>query len=674
MQDDQQKPAEWRPAASVSAAPRPGPPLPAKKDSPPTAPGGRISGLWRTPSRLLVVVQGLAVLATALICWYLMECGVPPPGSVSVLNGFWGVFFGVVGAILTFLAPPSLRSLLLACWLCLWFTTGLAQLRASAITDGIVLGGIIPYSDGNNFIREASRLIGGGNLSEWGSRRPLADCYLAGLLYLTGGRLAASLFLAGSLSAVAISVAAAQVRKAMGTVAAVIWIWLMLAFCRRFIGETLSEQAGIPFGALGAALLLRGFGRGSVFCLLGGFLVLSLGLNARAGAFFILATLTLAVALRWRKSRAVRITLAAAACGLLGFVLNFAFLKLVGSHQGHLMSNYEPTLYGTVFGGGWHQAANDIPNFNSMSESAQAAEIHRRVLEAIKAHPDIVWQSICHTWTDFFTRTKAALGPFSFFRDPLTENVLLVSSGIGLLLALVMWNPLSPLIVATVAGILLSVPFAPTPDADRMRAYAATMSMMFLLPCFALTGWRDWLRRISPNVVGLGSQELLSEEQPQGHSLWLGCCVAPYLLIMIALPLAARFIAPLSPVIQSRVVEGDLVLTVDLRRASWIELGPPGSVTTNDPQRIPVDRFKNNIFGTFRAFYPNQSEFLDRIARPGVAIISPAGTELAFVVAEVKDLKGPDSKIVLRGRRHEAETYYSPSFLENALRLSAPPQ
>ena len=463
-----------------------------------TAPGGTSLSFWPTASRRTLAIQAVFILGTAFVCWHLMERGVAPPEKVSILNGFWGVFLGVTVAIATLVAPASQRTCLLGCWLCLWFTAGLAQLRASAITDGIVLGGFIPYSDGNNFLREASRLIGGGDLSEWGSRRPLADSYLAGLFYLCGGRLVASLFLAGILNAVAISLAAAQVRKTMGTVAAAVWIWLLLAYCRRFIGETLSEQAGISFGALGAALLLRAFAADSLVCLLGGCLTLSLALNARAGAFFVLPTLVVAVAWRWRKSHVTRITLGAAAGGLLAFFLSFAFLKLAGPRQGRLMSNFHDSLYGTVFGGGWQRAATDIPNFKEMSASAQAAEIDRRVIDALKAHPALIWQSASHTWTDFFTRSKAALGPYSFFRDPLTENILLVFSGLGILLALTLWNPLSPLIIATGAGIVLSVPFAPTPDADRMRAYAATMAIMFLLPCFALSGWRDWARRISP--------------------------------------------------------------------------------------------------------------------------------------------------------------------------------
>ena len=671
MQGDQPKAAELRAATTGGASYGSIPKLSDILGLFKTAPHGPAGRAWAVPGRPLLATQVLALLGTAFVCWYLVERGLPPPGRVSVLNGFWGVFLGVSGSILAFLAPASLRTLLLGCWLTLWFTAGFAQLRASAITDGIVLGGIIPYSDGNNFIREAFRLIGGGNLSDWGSRRPLADSYLAGLFYLTNGRLAASLFLAGVLNAVALSLAAAQVRKTMGAVAAVVWVWLMLAYCRRFIGETLSEQAGISFGALGAAFLLRAFAGDSLFCLLGGFFTLSLALNARAGAFFVLATMTLAVALRWRRSRVVRVTLGAAACALLAFLLNFGLLELTGSRHGHLMSNFAPTLYGTVFGGGWQRAASDIPNFNRMSESDQNAEIHRRVLNAIEAHPGIVWRSIVHTWSDFFLRSKAALGPFSFFRDPLTEDILLIVSGVGLLFALAMWNPLSPLIVATAVGIFLSIPFAPTPDADRMRAYAATMAMMFLLPCFALSGWRDWLRRISPKVVGPGSHELLSERNPLGNSLWLGCCAVPYLLIMLAIPLFARFIAPLSPVIRSKVVGPDVELTIDLKRAAWIELGPTGAPTGGDPRYIPAAFFQTSIFGTFRAFYPNQTAFLDSIARPGIVIISPAGTEYAFVVGEAKDLKGPTSEAIIRGRRFESDSYYSPSFVENTVEHSA---
>ena len=140
---------------------------------------------------------------------------------------------------------------------------------------------------------------------------------------------------------------------------------------------------------------------------------------------------------------------------------------------------------------------------------------------------------------------------------------------------------------------------------------------------------------------------------------------------MLVLPLIARFLAPLTPVIESRDVGADVELTIDLGRASWIELVAPDSKSGTDPRFVSASLFQNNIYGTFRSFYPGQSEFLDRIARPGIALVSPGGTELAFVVADVRDLKGPASKVVLRGRRHESESYYSPCFVENAVELPA---
>lgn len=611
----------------------------------------------------------LVAVAAAAGCLSLYAHGINIPARFSLLNGPTGVAVGVAGVALALAAAPRFRSCLLISWLCLWFTTGLAELRSSAITDGIVLGGIIPYSDANNFLREASRLIEGHNLSEWGSRRPLSDTYLAGHLYMAGDHVTLALVLAGAFSAAAIGLAAIEVRKSMGFIAATLWTWLMLVYCRRYLGEMLSEHAGVAFGAMGAALLVRAFAANSSRCLWAGLFILSIALNARAGALIILPALVAAVTWRWCSTGRVRVLILATVSVAAAFAMSFFILKLVGAREGRLMANYHDHMYGIVFGGDWHQAAADIPNYNKMSDAARAAEVDRRILAAVRARPLLIWRGAERNWADFFTRSKAALGPFSFFRHPNTEYVLLALSGIGLLSSFAFCRRLSPLILATGVGILLSVPFVPTPDADRMRAYAATMPLMFLIPAFALVAWRDWIERFAPRMFSSGRSGLRAPIDADSDPSFLIYCTLPYLAFMLLVPLFARFVAPVGPAVTLNEMGQHTELTLDLDRATWIELVRDGHPRGCGPQCVPADAFKGGIFGSFHYFYPKQGQFLESIAHPGIALVCPGSTNTAFLAIDAThmNVNNKGHKVVILGHLHTGDPDYAPSFLENAV-------
>jgi hypothetical protein len=618
------------------------------------------------------ILRLFLALVTVGICYFLSGHDIGLPRKLSILNGAQGVTIGVTGIFLALLAPQSQRTCLVACWLCLWFTAGFAELRASAITDGIVVGGIIPYSDANNFLREASHLLEGRNLTAWGSRRPLSDSYIAGLLYLANGHVAPALILAGLLNAVAIGVCAIQIRKSLGVLGATLWTWLMLVYCRRFIGEVLSEQAGIAFSTLGTGFLVSAFATKSTPRLSIGLMLLSLALNARAGAFIVLPFLLVAALWRWRDTARLRTMILSTISIAAGFLISFCFLKTLGAPEGQLMSNYRYTLYGIVLGGDWQKAAADLPNLSSLSESARSAELDRRIIAAVKASPTLLWRAARRNWSDFFLRNKAALGPFSFFRSPDTENFLFVLSAIGLLWALPMFQCLAPLVLAASFGVVLSVPFLPTPDADRMRVYAATMPLMFLVPSFSFSGWRGWFNRLReaapPTEVSVNIAPESARESPLPNYWPL-----PYLGVMLAMPLFARFVAPLSPVAVMIEKGPTLELTLDLSRATWIELIPPNEAHRMTPNRISAELFRQNIFGSFHGFYPRQTAFLEAIGHPGVVLVCPGSTETAFLVIDASHLKEASKSIVALGRSHRAEGAegeYSPSFLENSVALS----
>jgi len=616
--------------------------------------------------RYAMIFRILVAVVSTAVCYHLYAHGVGVPAAFSLLHGPTGVAVGVVGILLALAATPPLRACLVIGWLCLWFTTGLAELRASAVTDGTVLGGIIPYSDASNYLREASHLIEGHNMTPWATR-PLAATYLAGHLYVARGHVTLALVFAGAFSAAAIGLAAIELRKSMGLLAATLWTWLLLVYCRRYLGEMMSEQAGVAFGALGVALLVRAFAGNAIRCLWPGLFILSLALNARAGALIVLPVLIAASTWRWRLLGRVHVLVLATLSVAVAFLMSLSFLKLLGTHGGSLISNYHNIAYGVVFGGNWQQAAADIPNYNQMDASAQAAEVSRRIVAALETKPSLIWRGAARNWSDFFTRSDVARGPFSFFRNPKTEFVLLILSGLGLLWSLPLWHRLSPLILATGVGIVLSVPFVPTPDADLMRAYAATMPLMFLIPAFSFAGWRAWMERFTPDVSRSRRPEFRIQSDADEESHNLNYCALPYLAVMLLLPQFSRFVAPISPAVTLKPKGPDIELTLDLNRATWIELSPAGDSHTRSPQRVPADEFKRGIFGSFHYFYPKQADYLESISRPGIALVCSGSTETAFLAINTKHLGNRGRKVVVLGRLNSADSNYDSSFLENSV-------
>lgn len=602
-------------------------------------------------------------------CSLLYSCGLPGVVSVhfSLLHGSTGVLLGAAGVFLALAAPQAVRACLVIGWLCLWFTTGLAELRAAAITDGIVVGGIIPYSDACNYLQESSRLIEGHSMTAWGSRRPLADAYLSGFLYAAGGRVTLAVALAGAFLAAAIGIAATELRRRMGFIAAVVWTWLLLFYCRRYVGELMSEQAGLALGSLAVAFLVRAFDcmKRAPLCM--GLFVLSLALGARAGAFIVLPTLLIAACWQWRRSRPVRTLLVAGLGIAAAFVLNFAFVKILGPPNGKIVSNYHNFVYGMVFGGTWHQAAADIPNYSQMDEPTQAAEVYRRVGKAVKENPWVIFRGISRSWLDFFGGSYQGLGPFSFLRNPRIEVILLGLSGLSLVCSFATWHRLYPVILAGGTGIILSVPFLPTADADLMRIYAATIPLMLLLPVFWVAGWG----RLPARFLSLSTPEAVLRRQecvPESETVHrLNYWALPYLFILLAVPLFARFCAPIGATVRFEEKGAETELTVDLDHTSWIELTPSPAGRDCSPKKVLAGTFRGGMFGSFRGMYPKQAALLDSVARPGVVLAASGSTGIAYLVIDARHLEESTGVIKVLGRLVSSDPYYTPSFLEKGV-------
>ena len=174
---------------------------------------------------------------------------------------------------------------------------------------------------------------------------------------------------------------------------------LQFVFFDFFIGKALTENLGLALGALGFALLWRGARLSQMRQSLGGLFVLTLALNARAGAFFVLPMILLwgAYHYRQRKRFSLRFLFFGVGAILAGVLANLLLLQLIGANLDSAFSNYSTVLYGLAAGNkGWQQVYRDYPGVGDN-------EIWGLAIKQILSTPGLFLSGIAGAVADYFS-------------------------------------------------------------------------------------------------------------------------------------------------------------------------------------------------------------------------------------------------------------------------------
>jgi hypothetical protein len=427
----------------------------------------------------------------------------------------------------------------------------LSEIFALGVSSGSLLAGKLPYSDAFAYFDGVMRLLSGEKLSVWTSRRPVATSWLSFLAFLTRGNLRGAFAAMTLLNSAALVCAAGEVRKSMGNLPAWIAHVLLFFFYRTFLGAILSEQCGFFFGCMGFALLWRyvcADAAGRDFSFLAGLFLMTVGLIARAGAFFVLPALVLWRVLRRApgagNSRA-RALLASACAVVLVFGYNSALLRTSGYPEASF-GNFAPTLYGLLHGGTWTQAYSDDPGLLEMPEIEGNRRIYELSFAKLRREPLSLLRGSLRAYRSFFL---SPLGAYSFIVSPVALSydfhnfAVAQKRGLSSLLseflgadvrqkfyfsAAFLWFLAASLlalsgvvrllrgraayrgfVIMAGCGILLSVPFIPPWDAPLMRVYIATAPFFAILPAIALSGRGGPTERERPSGRGMEICSLL---------------------------------------------------------------------------------------------------------------------------------------------------------------------
>ena len=376
-------------------------------------------------------------------------------------------------------------------------------------TDGFTIAGIFPQNDANGYFIGTLKILHGEQIPAFAARRPLFSAFLSVILWFSNHNFIVALFILAFLTSLAIYVLGMEVRDFLGVSSAAITI-MILAYCYigRFQGKFLTEQLGLPLGALSLALMLRGIRERNLLYFPWAIFILSLALNARAGAFFVLPMLIL-----WfvtlRKVSLSKLAWGGIVCTAvaLGFLANLWLFHSISVPGSVPFSNFGDTIYGMATGyRSYYSWSYDYPGV----ESSEAMQIS---LKIILDSPSTFLYAVFQAYRAYFRPTLF----FSFIYLPRPQLpsiaallfVFLVVAIFRLIQA--RRTALARMLFAVIVGILVSIPFVPPID-DGIRAMIVTVPFWALIVGLAVAdrralspaledAWKFNLPKINPLLL-----------------------------------------------------------------------------------------------------------------------------------------------------------------------------
>jgi len=359
--------------------------------------------------------------------------------------------------------------------------------------DWGVIGGIIPVSDASIYTMDAARLIYGTSFSSVSSFRPLANGFLSVLLKMTSWNYPLSIAILGFLAAIATYKMVKEIQQIRGSLVASVSLVVVFLYSRTYVGKALTETLGITFAVIAYSWLMQGIRRNEPNRVVLGIGMLTMAMNIRAGAYFVIPTLLLWAAYVFRsKGMFSKGVLVGGICLIIiSFGINSLSLHSIGAKDVIPFANFPDSFYGMAAGyKGWRFV-------NQIYPGATPVEKYQYTFELIKSQPSLLAKGVAKAYYDFFN--PGSYNVFSFMNlhiqeggnlykgNPGSENIILyapvfIIAGLGVFNCfkkrLSKWHGL---ILAGWIGLILSVPLVPPIDAG-LRPYAATVPLVgFLL-------------------------------------------------------------------------------------------------------------------------------------------------------------------------------------------------
>lgn len=454
------------------------------------------------------------------------------------------------------------------------FLGALVGVWASGKTDANIVAGLLPFNDANGYFHGGRLLAEGQPLHPFSAKRPLFPALLGVLYWLSGQNLQIVLGCLTLILLLAVFFCAIELKSTSGVSAAVFFAFGLFLFIRRFIGSTMSEMLGLSLGVIGFALLWSSAARRRLIEAIAGILMLCLGLLSRAGPFFLLPMLIIWAGITFRKNARFGWKAAGAltAAALMGYIFHLVIFYCLAGDNSSSMSNFSYTLYGLVVGGkGWKQYALDHPDVLLMVEPFASRAIYQYAWEAFKANPLAIVQGAMRYWQAFFTFEWSGLFGYiegaTFFESLVGRWIMAVLSVAGMIFSIInIKKPEYSMLLAGILGILLSVPFVPTVDAE-IRTYAAGIPWMVAAGMLGLVGCKSWF--------GVKRRENMPPVVKESFSLGIWSMAAGLIVLIFVAPLLLHaMVKPVDLPSYSECPPGSSRLITTISQGSYVNILP----------------------------------------------------------------------------------------------------
>ena len=480
-----------------------------------------------------VVTLGMLLWPSRVADGFFTGVGLPLAWSFSVALLARG---GRTGGLL--LLPAGA---LLPAWICHQY---FAIMGASH--PWFLVGGLLPLSDANMHFTQALEILRQGEASTSFNGRFLYPLFLSALMHLTGENAHLMQFFSCTIVLGCLALLARAISALVGVAGTTMVLFLFWLYFRlNGAWLCMTENLGMPLGLLATGLFIIG-ARDKRFgiCATGLFLF-SAGMATRPGAMFVLPALAVFCVLKFGGGignirRSAWIAAVAGAAMLAGLGANSLASARIYKGSSPAYQNFAFSLNGLLTGSDWSQSHDE-----GRGDPAQVMEENKRLM---RENPALVLMGSLRTLEYLWPRGF-------FFRFDKDTRFVGIASLLALagLAALVFQRCLAEQrswIFAALAGIFLSMPFAPPWDAGS-RPYAVTMPIIFLLCGLGVAAFFN-LCKNAAGVCGLAQNAAEPPANTQTKATPL-CVAAVFLLLLTAFPLfSANKPAPESPARLSR--------------------------------------------------------------------------------------------------------------------------
>lgn len=286
----------------------------------------------------------------------------------------------------------------------------------SGASEQYALGGVIPWSDAFTMQLNTQRFLYGGLMEQAAALRPLSLVFYGLFLRFSGNNYFALQVFLCVLTALCLLAAMESVSRSFGPFCGAMFFTILYYYIRKRQGTFMTEPYGFICGLLCCGLFLNGIRGKDNLRMLSGFLFLSIGLNARPAAMFLLPAAGLWYFLIFTKNDRRRLILSGAAAVMIlaGFSLNRLAQKAVYGEEKIPNRQAAEMVYGLCLGGkGWGEVTTS-PEMTAINQSDNVIRDTAALCGPIlREHPENILSAFRTIFYDSLIRSEY-YGAFSF--------------------------------------------------------------------------------------------------------------------------------------------------------------------------------------------------------------------------------------------------------------------